>query len=114
MVHRHHEHRTGTGKIHCCAVLDEFSRVIVGSIADHMRSELVVDAPEMATWHRRPEAGAIVHADRGSQYTSWVFGHPLRAAGLLGSMGRVASSVDNTMMESFWSTVQRELPDTQR
>jgi putative transposase len=49
-----------------------------------------------------------------SQYTSWIFGHRLREAGLLGSMGRVASSVDNTMMESFWSTLQRELLDRQR
>ncbi|WP_170851447.1 integrase core domain-containing protein [Rhodococcoides kroppenstedtii] len=47
-----------------------------------------------------------------AQYTSWVFGQRLRTAGLLGSMGRVASSVDNTMMESFWSTMQRELLDT--
>ncbi|MGB9378660.1 MAG: hypothetical protein WCB04_14235, partial [Mycobacteriales bacterium] len=46
------------------------------------------------------------------QYTSWVFGHRLREAGLLGSMGRVASSVDNTLIESFWSTMQRELLDT--
>jgi len=45
-------------------------------------------------------------------YTSCTFGHRLRAAGLLGSMGRVASSVDNTMVESFWSTLQRELLDT--
>ena len=109
------EHPTGTGKVYCCAVLDVFSRVIVGwSIADHMRSELVVDALQMATWRRRPEPGGIVHADRGSQYTSWVFGHRLREAGLLGSMGRVASSVDNTMIESFWSTMQRELLDTRR
>ncbi len=48
------------------------------------------------------------------QYTSWVFGHRLREAGLLGSMGRVASSVENTMIESFWSTMQRELLDLQR
>jgi putative transposase len=107
------EHPTATGKVYCCAVLDVFSRVIVGwSIADHIRAELVVDALQMATWRRRPEPGTVVHSDRGSQYTSWVFGHRLRAAGLLGSMGRVASSVDNTMMESFWSTMQRELLDT--
>lgn len=91
------------------------------SIADHMRTDLVVDALQMATWRRRPEPGTIVHADRGSpvlqrpielaQYTSWVFGHRLREAGLLGSMGRVASSVDNSMIESFWSTLQRELLD---
>ncbi|WP_147794216.1 DDE-type integrase/transposase/recombinase [Cellulomonas sp. Y8] len=66
-----------------------------------MRSERVVDAVQMAIWRRHPAPGAIVHADRGSQYTSWIFGHRLRQAGLLGSMGRVASSVDNTMMESF-------------
>ena len=109
------EHPTGTGKVYCCAVLDVYSRVVVGwSIADHMRSELVVDALQMATWRRRPQAGVIVHSDRGSQYTSWVFGHRLRAAGLLGSMGRVASSVDNTMIESFWSTMQRELLDLRR
>jgi transposase InsO family protein len=77
-----------------------------------MRTELVVDALQMATWRRRPAPGVILHSDRGSQYTSWVFGHRLRGAGLLGSMGRVASSVDNTMMESFWNGMQRELLDT--
>lgn len=106
------EHPTNTGKVYCAAVLDVFTRKIVGwSIADHMRSELVVDALQMAIWTRRPGPGAIVHADRGAQYTSWIFGHRLRSAGLLGSMGRVASSVDNTMMESFRSTMQRELLD---
>jgi len=83
------------------------------SIADHIRTELVVDALEMARWQRSPD-GTVVHADRGAQYTSWVFGHRLRAAGLLGSMGRVASSVDNALIESFWSTMQRELLDRQQ
>ncbi|CAM5784172.1 Integrase catalytic domain-containing protein OS=Cellulomonas persica OX=76861 GN=CPE01_11040 PE=4 SV=1 [Cellulomonas persica] len=106
------EHPTNTGKVYCAAVLDVFTRKVVGwSIADHMRSELVVDALQMAIWTRQPAPGVIVHADRGAQYTSWIFGHRLRSAGLLGSMGRVASSVDNTMMESFWSTMQRELLD---
>ncbi|SDN99602.1 Transposase InsO and inactivated derivatives [Klenkia soli] len=106
------EHPTAEGKVYCAAVIDAYSRVIVGwSVADHMRTELVVDALEIARWRRKPTAGAIVHSDRGSQYTSWIFGHRLRAAGLLGSMGRVASSVDNTMIESFWSTMQRELLD---
>lgn len=108
------EHPTAEGKVYCAAVLDVFTRQVVGwSIADHMRSELVVDALEMARWRRRPAPAAIVHSDRGSQYTSWIFGHRLRAAGLLGSMGRVASSVDNTMIESFFSTMQRELLDRQ-
>ena len=109
------EHPTGDGKVYCAVVLDVFSRAVVGwSIADHMRAELVVDALEMARWRRRPEPGAIVHSDRGGQYVSWSFGHRLRAAGLLGSMGRVASSVDNTMIEPFFSTLQRELLDTRR
>lgn len=106
------EHPTREGKLYCCCVLDGFSRRIVGwAIADHVRSELVVDALQMARWNRSTATGTIVHSDRGSQFTSWIFGHRLRQAGLLGSMGRVASSVDNSMMESFWSTMQRELLD---
>jgi len=108
------EHPTGDGKVYCCAVLDVFTRQIVGwSMADHMRTDLVVDALQMATWRRRP-VRTVVHSDRGSQNSSWVFGKRLRDAGLLGSMGRVASSVDNAMIESFWSTMQRELLDTRR
>ena len=89
-------------------VLDVYSRRIVGwSIADHLCTELVVDALEMARWRRQPTRGeTVVHSDRGSQYTSWAFGHRLRTAGLLGSMGRVASAVDNSMMESFFGTLQ--------
>lgn len=81
------------------------------SISDRITAEIVVDALEMARWRRRPEPGTVVHADRGAQYTSWLFGHRLRQAGLLGSMGRVASSVDNALIESDWSTMQRKLLD---
>ncbi|MBT9258122.1 IS3 family transposase [Phycicoccus sp. KQZ13P-1] len=106
------QHRASDGWVYCCAVIDAYSRRVVGwSIADHIRTELVVDALDMARWQRRPVLGTILHADRGSQYTSWVFGHRLRDAGLLGSMGRVASSGDNALIESFWSTMQRELLD---
>jgi putative transposase len=62
------EHPTTSGKVYCCAVIDAYSRMIVGwSIADHMRTELVVDALQMATWRRRPQLGTILHSDRGSQ-----------------------------------------------
>ena len=106
------QHRAADGWVYCCAVIDACTRRVVGwSIADHIRSELVVDALQMARWQRRPPPGTIVHSDRGSAYTSWVFGHRLREAGLLGSMGRVASSVDNALIESFWSTMHRELLD---
>ncbi|SEQ42080.1 IS3 family transposase [Microlunatus flavus] len=108
------QHRAADGWVRCCAVIDAFSRRFVGwSIADHIRTELVVDALQSARWQRRPQAGTIVHADRGTQYTSWLFGHRLRAAGLLGSMGRVASSVEYALVESFWSSMQRELLDRQ-
>jgi transposase InsO family protein len=108
------EHPTREGKVYCAAVLDVYSRRIVGwSIADHLRTELVVDALEMARWRRRPTPGeTVVHSDRGSQYTSWAFGHRLRTAGLLGSMGRVGSAADNALMESFFGTLQLELLDT--
>ena len=62
------EHPTSEGKVYCAAVVDVFSRMVVGgSIADHVRAELVVDALEMACWRRRPQPGTIVHADRGAQ-----------------------------------------------
>jgi putative transposase len=83
------------------------------SIADHLRAELVVDALEMARWRRKPLPGqTVLHSDRGAQYTSWSFGHRLRAAGLLGSMGRVGSALDNAMIESFSGTLQLELLDS--
>jgi putative transposase len=90
-----------------------WSRKVEGwSIADHVRSELIVDALEIARWQRSPEE-TIVHADRGGQCASWVFSCQLRTAGLLESMGRVASSVDNSLIESFWFIMQLELLDRQ-
>ena len=86
------QHHTSEGWVYCAAVLDVFSRRVVGwSIADHLRTELVVDALEMARLRRKParDGGTIVHSDRGTQYTSWLFGHRLREAGLMGSMGKV-------------------------
>jgi transposase InsO family protein len=63
------EHPTGDGKVYLAVVLDAFSRMVIGwSIADHIRSELVVDALEMARWRRRPPKGqTIAHSDHGAQ-----------------------------------------------
>lgn len=75
--------------------MDCFSRRVVGwAMADHIRAELVVDALQMALWNRRPKPGAIHHSDHGSTYTSWAFGHRLREAGLLGSMGTIGDCFD--------------------
>ena len=105
------QHRTGEGWVYCAAVIDVFSRRCVGwSIADHLRTELIVDALDMARWRRKP-VGTIVHSDRGAQFTSWLFGSRLRQAGLMGSMGKVASAYYNALMESFFGSMQIELLD---
>ena len=90
------EHRTGEGKVYLAAVLDAYSRRVVGwSIADHIRSELVVDAIQMAIWRRRPAEGqTIAHSDHGAQYTSWAFRPPLARCGAAGLRGCGAARVD--------------------
>ena len=110
------EHPTSEGKVYLAVVLDAFSRRVVGwSIADHIRSELVVDALQMAIWRRRPPAGhTVAHSDHGSTYTSWAFGRRLRGAGLLSSMGSVGDCFDNSVAESFFGTLQLELLDEHR
>jgi putative transposase len=107
------EHPTDEGKVYLGVVVDAWSRRVVGwSIADHIRSELVVDAVQMAVWRRQPPKGqTIAHSDHGSQYTSWAFGRRLRAAGLLGSMGSIGDAYDNALCESFFHTLQLELLD---
>lgn len=111
------EHPTGEGKVYLSVVIDAWSRRVVGwSIADHLRSELVVDALDMAIFRRRPQPGSglIHHADHGTQYTSWAFGQRLRKVGLLGSMGSVGDALDNALAESFFGTLQLELLDRRR
>lgn len=110
------EHPTSQGKVYLAVVLDAFSRRVVGwSIADHMRSELVVDALQMAAWRRRPPTGeTVAHSDHGSVYTSWSFGQRMREAGLLGSMGSIGDCFDNAVAESFFGTLQLELLDQRR
>lgn len=107
-------HRAGLGVLRGRA--RRVARRVVGwSIADHLRCELVVDALDMARWRRKPAAGqTVVHSDHGCQYTSWAFGRRLRQAGLLASMGSIGDCYDNSMIESFFGTMQRELLDRQQ
>jgi putative transposase len=89
--------------------MDLCSRMIVGwAVARHVRAELVVDALEMATTRRRPASGLVHHSDRGSQYTSVVFGAALERAGIVRSMGRVGTPADNAVVESFFDTLKLE------
>lgn len=102
--------RTWEGWLYLSFVLDTYSRKVVGwSMANNLRTELVLDALNMAIYTRRPSPGLIHHSDRGSQYTSVEFGGRLKEAGLLPSMGSVADAYDNSMAESFVSTLKREL-----
>jgi transposase InsO family protein len=108
------QHPTAEGWLYCAAVMDAFSRRIVGwSMGDRIRVDLVLEAVNMATRIRRPEPGTIHHSDHGAQYTSLAFGQRLREAGLVGSMGSIGDCYDNAMMESFWATLQLELLDRQ-
>lgn len=106
------QHRTSEGWVYLAVVLDAWSRRVVGwAISDRVTTDIVIDALDMARMRRRGARGTVVHSDRGAQYTSWVFGHRLRQAGLLGSMGRIASGLDNAVAESFFGSMQIELLD---
>ena len=102
--------RTWEGWLYLAAVQDAYSRRIVGwAMADHMRSELVVDALQMAVHQRRPAAGVIHHSDQGSQYVSLAFGQAARDAGIARSMGSRGDCFDNAVAESFFATLKKEL-----
>jgi putative transposase len=102
--------RSREGFIYLAFILDACSRRVVGwSMATHLRSELVVDALQMAIARRKPSPGLVHHSDRGVQYTSLAFGKRLEDEGLLPSMGRVGSAYDNALAESFVATLKTEL-----
>ena len=65
----------------------------------------------MAIARGRPAAGLVHHSDRGTQYTSFAFGHRLREAGILASMGRTGDAYDNALCESFFGSLECELLD---
>ena len=101
---------TQEGSLYLAFILDTHSRRIVGwSMDSHMRTELVVDALEMAVWRRKPSAGLVHHSDRGVQYTAISFGERLAEVGIVPSMGRTGSALDNAMAESFVATLKTEL-----
>jgi putative transposase len=108
------EHRTREGKLYCCAVLDTYSRRVVGwSIDSAQTATLVTNALSMAIDNRQP-AGTIIHSDQGVQFTSWLFAQRIKEAGLTPSMGSIGDCFDNSMIESFWSRMQVELLDRRR
>jgi putative transposase len=102
---------TWTGFLYLAVVLDAFSRRVVGwAMANHLRTDLVLAALDMAVGRRRPD-GVIHHSDQGSQYTSVAFGRRCAEAGVRPSMGSVGDAYDNAMAESFFATLECELLD---
>ena len=105
---------TWAGFLYLAVVLDAWSRRVIGwAMATHLRTELVLDALNMAAWQRRPE-GVIHHSDQGTQYTSIAFGLRCREVGVRPSMGSVGDAYDNALCESFFATLECELLDRQR
>ena len=98
---------TDEGWLYLVAVIDLFSRQVVGwSMKPHMRRELVIDALRMAWFRRRPEAGAIFHSDRGSQYCSADVQAELAKYGMRSSMSRKGNCWDNAPTESLWGSLK--------
>ena len=101
---------TEEGFLYLAFVLDVYSRRLVGwAMESHLRTELVLDALEMALWRRRPAPGLIHHSDQGVQYTALSFGRRLEEVGIIPSMGRVGSALDNAISEAFVATLKTEL-----
>lgn len=98
---------TDEGWLYLAVVVDLFSRQVVGwSMKPHMKTELVLDALRMAWFRRRPEAGLVFHADRGSQYCSAEFQKALQDWGMRSSMSRKGNCWDNAPTESLWGSLK--------
>lgn len=101
---------TWEGWLYLAVVLDMYSRRVVGyALADHLRTELALEALRTALGLRQPDANLIHHSDRGCQYASEPYRSALAARGIVCSMSRVGNCWDNAVAESFFSTLKREL-----
>ena len=101
---------TAQGWVYVAAVLDYYSRHIVGwAVSPQINTALVMMALNMALTHRQPPQGLIFHSDRGVQYASAEYRQALDNARLVGSMSRKANCYDNAAIEAFWSTLKLEL-----
>ena len=106
---------TGEGWLYLAVVLDLYSRLVVGwSMGERITRDLVMNALTMAVWRRQPQAGLIVHSDRGSQYASNDYQKLLAQHGFLCSMSRKGDCYDNAAMESFFHSLKVEQTEDQR
>lgn len=103
---------TDEGHMYLAVVMDLHSRAIIGwCLEEHMRTDLVTRAFEMAVRNRRPPRGLLHHSDRGVQYTSGDFKLLLDVTGGVLSMSRKGECWDNAVLESFFGTLKLELGD---
>lgn len=101
---------TASGTVYLAAILDLYSRRIVGwALSQRIDTALVMSAWNMAVKHRQPPSGLIFHSDRGVQYASEQYRQALKAIRASASMSRRANCYDNAVMEAFWSTLKLEL-----
>ena len=108
---------TGSGWLYLAVVLDLFSRRVIGwSMADHLRTDLALDALAMAIDTRDASAidGLVHHSDRGVQYASEAYQVMLKRHGITGSMSRRSNCWDNAVVESFFGTLKTELVNHER
>jgi len=102
--------RTAEGWLHLAAVIDLWSRRVVGwSMSTSANSELVTDALLMAFERRRPDRRVVHHSDRGAAYTSLAFSQRVADLELEQSFGSTGDCYDNAAVEAFWATLKREL-----
>ena len=98
------------GWLFLAGVIDGFSKRMVGyAMAEHMKTDLVIQALRMAVKHRRPEKGLIHHSDKGTQYTSYAYQAELAAWGMKPSFTGTGACLENAYIESFWATLKKEL-----
>ena len=106
---------TGQGWLYLVAVLDVFTRRVIGwAMHQILDAQLVISALRMALTQRRPGQPLIIHSDRGAQFASAAYRQLLTQHRLLASMSRKGNCYDNAFIESFWSTLKYELVYHQR
>jgi transposase InsO family protein len=101
--------RTWAGWLYLATVIDCFNKEVIGyAMADHMRTELVTDALEMAARNHRLEPKCIMHTDRGTQYTSADYADKITELDIRASLGRTGICWDNALAESFFASLKNE------
>lgn len=101
---------TDEGWLYLAGVMDGFSKYFVGyAMAQHMQTDLIIQALRCAVTRRNPNPQLIHHSDKGSQYTSYRFQAELKSQQMRASFTGTRACLDNAIIESFWATLKKEL-----